>query len=83
MAKKEEKTEEKEEFTTMTKGAITVISPLCKIKEYEQIGIYHDNPAITPHKDCFYICKNRSKPDTNVGVRPDAITVFYRTVKRS
>ncbi len=38
MAKKEEKTEEKEEFTTMTKGAITVISPLCKIKEYEQNG---------------------------------------------
>ena len=38
LAKKEEKTEEKEEFTTMTKGAITVISPLCKIKEYEQNG---------------------------------------------
>ena len=38
MAKKEEKTEEKEEFTIMTKGAITVISPLCKIKEYEQNG---------------------------------------------
>jgi len=22
---------------------------------YEQIGIYHDNPAITPHAKCFYI----------------------------
>ena len=29
------------------------------------------------------ICKNRSKPDTNVGVRPDAKTEFNRTVKRS
>mgnify|MGYP003399790005 len=38
MAKKEEKTEEKEEFTTMTKGAITVISPAHKVKEYEQNG---------------------------------------------
>ena len=28
-------------------------------------------------------CKNRSKPDTNVGVRPDAKTEFNRTVKRS
>ena len=38
MAKKEEKTEEKEEFTTMTKGAVTVISPAHKVKEYEQNG---------------------------------------------
>ena len=38
MAKKEEKTEEKEEFTVMTKGAVTVISPIHKIKEYEQNG---------------------------------------------
>ena len=37
MAKKEEK-EEKEEFTTMKKGAITVISPAHKVKEYEQNG---------------------------------------------
>ena len=35
MAKKEEKTEE---FTIMAKGAITVISPAHKIKEYEQNG---------------------------------------------
>lgn len=26
-----------------------------ELKEYEQIGIYHDNPAITPHEECFYI----------------------------
>ena len=31
----------------------------------------------------FTNCKNRSKPDTNVGVRPDAKTEFNRTVKRS
>jgi hypothetical protein len=28
-------------------------------------------------------CKNRSNPDTNVGVRPDTKTEFNRTVKRS
>ena len=38
LAKKEEKTEEKEEFKIMAKGAITVISPVHKIKEYEQNG---------------------------------------------
>ena len=26
-----------------------------EIKEYEQISIYHDNPAITPHENGFYI----------------------------
>ena len=25
------------------------------IKEYDEIGIYHDNPAITPHNECFYV----------------------------
>lgn len=25
------------------------------IKEYEQVAIYHDNPAITPHEDCYYV----------------------------
>lgn len=25
------------------------------IKEYDQVGIYHDNPAITPHKESFYV----------------------------
>ncbi|MEA3384066.1 MAG: AraC family transcriptional regulator [Campylobacterota bacterium] len=25
------------------------------IEEYEQIGIYHDNPIITPLEDCYYV----------------------------
>lgn len=25
-----------------------------ELENYEQIGIYHDNPAITPHPKCFY-----------------------------
>ena len=25
------------------------------ISEYKQIGIYHDNPVITPHEECLYI----------------------------
>lgn len=25
------------------------------IKRYDLIGIYHDNPVITPHEECFYI----------------------------
>jgi len=26
-----------------------------EIEEYEQIGIYHDNPIVTPLEECFYI----------------------------
>jgi len=26
-----------------------------ELEDYEQIGIYHDNPATTPHEQCFYI----------------------------
>jgi len=26
-----------------------------KIKEFEQIGVYHDNPIITPSDECFYV----------------------------
>jgi len=26
-----------------------------EVEEYEQIGIYHDNPIITPLEECFYI----------------------------
>ena len=26
-----------------------------EIEEYQQIGIYHDNPIVTPLDDCFYI----------------------------
>jgi AraC family transcriptional regulator len=25
------------------------------IKKYQQIGLYHDNPSITPHEECQYI----------------------------
>lgn len=25
------------------------------LKEYQQIGLYHDNPSITPHEECQYI----------------------------
>jgi AraC family transcriptional regulator len=25
------------------------------ITKYEEIGIYHDNPTITPHSECFYV----------------------------
>ncbi|PHR73918.1 MAG: AraC family transcriptional regulator [Arcobacter sp.] len=31
------------------------------LKDYEQIGIYHDNPALTPHDQCFYIAALSSK----------------------
>ncbi|MDC0932226.1 helix-turn-helix domain-containing protein [Arcobacteraceae bacterium] len=26
-----------------------------ELSDYEEIGIYHDNPAITPHDKCFYV----------------------------
>lgn len=34
------------------------------IKEYEQVAIYHDNPAITSHSDCFYVAGIIPKDDT-------------------
>lgn len=42
-----------------------------KLSQYEQIGIYHDNPAITPHENCFYIAaispnKKHKILDTNL-----------------
>ena len=42
-----------------------------ELENYEQIGIYHDNPAITPHPKCFYTAaispKDKSDPlDTNL-----------------
>lgn len=36
------------------------------IKEYDQIGIYHDNPAITPHLDCFYVAGIIPKDGTDL-----------------
>ena len=26
-----------------------------ELEDYEQIGIFHDNPAITPHEECIYV----------------------------
>ncbi len=49
------------------------------IQEYRLIPV-KDRESFNVDKR---ICKNRSKPDTNVGVRPDAKTEFNRTVKRS
>lgn len=42
-----------------------------ELTNYEQISIYHDNPAITPHNDCFYIAAislqdNKSLNHTNL-----------------
>ena len=37
-----------------------------KLEDYEQIGIYHDNPAITPHKECFYIAAISPKDTSNL-----------------
>lgn len=34
-----------------------------ELEEYEQIGIYHDNPAITPHEKCFYVAAISPKKD--------------------
>ena len=36
------------------------------IKEYEQIAIYHDNPAITPHEDCHYVAGVIPKDKTDL-----------------
>ena len=37
-----------------------------EITEYEQIGIYHDNPIITPLEDCFYIAAVKVKDDSKL-----------------
>jgi AraC family transcriptional regulator len=42
-----------------------------ELEEYEQIGIYHDNPAITPHDKCFYvaaICPNSEAKLSNTNL---------------
>jgi len=36
------------------------------IEEYEQMGIYHDNPIVTPLEDCFYIAAIKIKEDKNL-----------------
>lgn len=36
------------------------------IKEYDQVAIYHDNPTITPHEDCFYVAGIIPKDDVDL-----------------
>lgn len=36
------------------------------IKEYEEIGIYHDNPIITPLDDCYYVACIAPKHNNNL-----------------
>ncbi|WP_072679423.1 GyrI-like domain-containing protein [Arcobacter sp. LA11] len=36
------------------------------IKEYEEVAIYHDNPAITSHADCFYVAGVIPKDDKDL-----------------
>jgi len=36
------------------------------IKEYDQVAIYHDNPTVTPHEDCFYVAGIIPKDDSNL-----------------
>ncbi|MEA2016845.1 MAG: AraC family transcriptional regulator [Campylobacterota bacterium] len=36
------------------------------IKEHEQIGIYHDNPIITPLQDCYYVAGIAPKNSKNL-----------------
>ena len=37
-----------------------------ELENYEQIGIFHDNPAITPHEECFYIAAISPSKEMNV-----------------
>ena len=36
------------------------------IENYEEIGFYHDNPAITPHNECFYVAAVIPKDDVDL-----------------
>lgn len=37
-----------------------------ELNDYEQIGIYHDNPAITPHEECFYTAAISPKKESKL-----------------
>lgn len=45
------------------------------INDYEEIGIYHDNPAITPHDECFYVAAVIPKDDS--GLENTNLPHFY------
>ena len=37
-----------------------------ELEDYEQIWIYHDNPAIRPHDKCFYVAAICPKDKSNL-----------------
>lgn len=45
------------------------------INDYEEIGIYHDNPSITPHSECFYVAGVIPKGD--VDLSNTSLPIFY------
>jgi len=59
------------------------------IENYEQIGIYHDNPIITPPKDCFYVASISQEPNKDIEatslsyfeIAPDVCASFQVTCK--
>jgi len=46
-----------------------------KIKSYKQIGIYHDNPIITPLNDCYYVVG--ISPNNNIKFDHITLPYFY------
>lgn len=36
------------------------------IKKYDLVALYHDNPVITPHNECFYIAAVMPKEKCNL-----------------
>ncbi len=59
------------------KGAIPIWQKMLawvytnEIQKYEQIGVYHDNPIITPLEDCYYVAciaplENKKLKNTNL-----------------
>ncbi|WP_428026022.1 AraC family transcriptional regulator [Arcobacter sp.] len=45
------------------------------INNYEEIGIYHDNPSITPHSECFYVAG--IIPKGEVDLSNTSLPLFY------
>ena len=53
-----------------------------EIEEYEQIGIYHDNPIVTPLEECFYISaielkEEKSLENTSLPFRNTSWSLCY------
>ena len=61
----------------MKKKKFTKIRENITEVEYQKLLIY-----LNGKEDLTTNCKNRSKPDNDARVRPDAKTEFNRTVKR-